>query len=222
MILNNCTSYKNGRNYGMADLAVNTDSGAVMILVNCISAGSGNVSIWNSAVQYTNSWQGFTVTNEDFISIDTTGVRGPRKPDGSLPDIQFMHLAEGSDLINAGTDVGLPYNSNAPDLGAFESDWSDGVAEREAIKISVFRLEQNYPNPFNPITTIEFSVGTYGHISLHVYDILGREIAILVNEEKPPGFYTVQWNASDFPSGVYFYKLTTGKFSQVKKMALAK
>lgn len=223
MILNNCTSYKNGRNYGMADLAVNTDSGAVMILVNCISAGSGSVSIWNSAVQYTNSWQGFTVSDPDFISLDTSLVLAPRKPDGSLPDITFMHLTRGSQLIDAGTDVGLPYKGTAPDLGCFESDYVSGIAdENNAMKITDFQLEQNYPNPFNPITTIEFSVGTYGHISLHVYDILGREIAILVNEEKPPGFYTVQWNASDFPSSVYFYKLTTGKFSQVKKMALAK
>ena len=72
--------------------------------------------------QQTNSWQSpFVVTNADFISIDTLGVRGPRKSDGSLPDIEFLHLAAGSDLIDAGTDVGLPFSGIAPDLGAFET-----------------------------------------------------------------------------------------------------
>ena len=143
-----------------------------------------------------------------------------------------MHLAKGSQLIDAGTDVGFPYKGTAPDLGCFESDYMTGIAdENNEMKISGFRLEQNYPNPFNPTTTMEFQIPPSpfsqkgekgGFVNLIVYDILGREIAILVNEEKPPGFYTVQWNASNFPSGVYFYRLTIGKFSQVKKMALAK
>jgi hypothetical protein len=62
----------------------------------------------------------FTTTAADFVSLDTTGVRAPRKPDGSLPDITYMHLTPGSDLINNGTNVGLPFN-DAPDLGAFET-----------------------------------------------------------------------------------------------------
>lgn len=72
-------------------------------------------------VQNTNSWMSpFEVTKEDFITIDTTGVRGSRKPDGSLPEMKFMHLASGSDLIDARTNVGLPYSGNASDLGTFE------------------------------------------------------------------------------------------------------
>jgi pectate lyase len=85
-----------------------------------------------------------------------------------------------------------------------------------------FSLEQNYPNPFNPATIIKFSVGTYGHTSLRIYDILGRQIAVLVNEIKPAGSYQVGWNASDMPSGIYFYRLDAGGFTQVKKMLMLK
>ncbi len=85
-----------------------------------------------------------------------------------------------------------------------------------------FQLHQNYPNPFNPSTTISFSVGTYNHTSLRVYDVLGREVAILVNEEKSPGDYNVEWNAENMPSGIYFYRLTAGGYSQTKKMILIK
>jgi hypothetical protein len=70
-----------------------------------------------------NSWnEGYSVSPDDFISIDPTGVDGPRQPDGSLPKITFMHLKPGSKLIDGGIDVRLPYNGAAPDLGAFETD----------------------------------------------------------------------------------------------------
>jgi hypothetical protein len=70
-----------------------------------------------------NSWQdGLSAANDDFVSVDTSLLKGPRKADGSLPDIDYFKLVPGSDLINAGVDVGLPYNGPAPDLGAFESD----------------------------------------------------------------------------------------------------
>jgi hypothetical protein len=85
-----------------------------------------------------------------------------------------------------------------------------------------FSLEQNYPNPFNPSTNISFFVGMYGHTSLRVYDILGREVANLVNETKPAGSYQVEWNATGFPSGVYFYRLNAGSYSDTKKLLLLK
>jgi hypothetical protein len=85
-----------------------------------------------------------------------------------------------------------------------------------------FILEQNYPNPFNPSTTIKFRISDFGFVSLRVYDILGNEIATLVNSEKPSGVYEVEWNASNVPSGVYFYQLKTGAFVQTKKMLLLK
>ena len=85
-----------------------------------------------------------------------------------------------------------------------------------------FKLNQNYPNPFNPITTIQYSIPQRSVVSLKVYDILGNEVATLVNEAKNVGIYTVSFNASQLASGIYFYKLQAGSFVETKKMILLK
>ena len=85
-----------------------------------------------------------------------------------------------------------------------------------------FRLNQNYPNPFNPITKIEFSVPSLNRVSIKVYDILGKQIAVLLNEEKPAGNYEIDFNGSNLSSGVYFYKMQAGNFTESKKMILIK
>ncbi len=87
---------------------------------------------------------------------------------------------------------------------------------------SSFKLSQNYPNPFNPSTIINFSVPFTSHVSLNVYDILGRKIAALINEVKPAGNYKVFFNGSGLSSGVYFYRLQAGNYSAVKKLILLK
>ena len=87
---------------------------------------------------------------------------------------------------------------------------------------TVFSLEQNYPNPFNPSTVISYQLPVSGDVTLKVYDILGNEIAILVNEYKTAGKYEVEFNASSLPSGVYFYQLKAGEFRKTKKMVLLK
>jgi hypothetical protein len=83
-----------------------------------------------------------------------------------------------------------------------------------------FLLDQNFPNPFNPSTTIGFRVQGSGRVRLNVLDLLGREVASLVDEEKEAGSYSVTWNAQNAASGVYYYKLTAGSFTQTKKMLL--
>jgi hypothetical protein len=93
--------------------------------------------------------------------------------------------------------------------------------EESQIPLS-FQLFQNYPNPFNPATKIQYSISKTSFVSLKIHDILGREIQNLVNEEKLPGSYEVIFNGSTLGSGVYFYKLTAGKFSQTKKLLLIK
>ncbi|MGA2625006.1 MAG: SdrD B-like domain-containing protein [Bacteroidota bacterium] len=85
-----------------------------------------------------------------------------------------------------------------------------------------FALYQNYPNPFNPTTDFEFRIANFGFVSLKVYDELGREVATLVNEVKQPGEYSVRWDASNMPSGIYFYRMTAGPFGQAKKLLLLK
>jgi hypothetical protein len=86
----------------------------------------------------------------------------------------------------------------------------------------VFSLSQNYPNPFNPSTTIRYFLPSTAHVNLTVHDILGRMIAILVNEEQPMGWKEVEWNASAMPGGIYFYQLHINNFADVKKMLLLK
>ena len=88
-----------------------------------------------------------------------------------------------------------------------------------------FSLNQNYPNPFNPVTSISFTLpaGFNGAVSLKIFDITGREVSNLVNQNITQGIYNFQWNASKYSSGVYFYQLTAGsEFREIKKMVLVK
>jgi len=85
-----------------------------------------------------------------------------------------------------------------------------------------FALRQNYPNPFNPSTTITYHLPKTANVELKVYDVLGNEIATLVDEEQPVGIYNVQFTMNNFCSGVYFYKLTAGDYISTKKMILIK
>jgi hypothetical protein len=96
------------------------------------------------------------------------------------------------------------------------------VAEQEAGIPATYTLQQNYPNPFNPSTSIAFSMSRTGFVSVTVYDILGREVSTLVNDVMEAGTHQVSWNASRMSSGVYFYKMQSGSFVEMKKMMLIK
>ena len=87
---------------------------------------------------------------------------------------------------------------------------------------STFILYQNYPNPFNPVTKIKFQLPENTITKLTVYDVLGRRIIIIVNEEKPAGIYEVEFDGIAFPSGAYFYRLKAGNYSDTKKFILLK
>lgn len=97
---------------------------------------------------------------------------------------------------------------------------STGIKKSKEQQIATFTLTDCYPNPFNPVTTIEFRLNVAEFVSLEIFDIRGKRVVTLVQEKKAAGTYTVQWNAKDVSSGVYFSKLTAGKFSQTKKMVL--
>jgi hypothetical protein len=86
----------------------------------------------------------------------------------------------------------------------------------------VFTLGQNYPNPFNPSTTIRYALPLTAHVKLTIYDILGREIATLVNEEQSAGWKKVQWNGTGYASGIYLYRMIAGRFVETKKFMLLK
>ena len=102
------------------------------------------------------------------------------------------------------------------------SDMVVSVKKSETTLLKQFKLEQNYPNPFNPTTNIAFRIAESGFVSLKVYDILGREVVTLVNEEKRDGNYKVKFDGSGLSSGIYFYKLQSGKYTSVKEMILLK
>jgi hypothetical protein len=216
----NGTAYRNGTNYGLGDTLA---PGKVLTLTNCVSFGWYG-SLNAAAVQKTNSWLApfSTVTESDFISVDTTGVRAPRKADGSLPDVALLHPTLSSQLVNAGTDVGMPYNGNAPDLGAFESDAPAGVESRGSSATEGFVLLQNYPNPFNPTTVISCQLSVASDVRLAIYDVLGREVAVLVDGDMEPGGHEISFDGTGRASGVYVYRLRVGAQVASKKMLLMK
>lgn len=103
--------------------------------------------------------------------------------------------------------------------------WSglvSGVERENSLLPGEYSLDQNYPNPFNPSTTIKFSIPEASNVVLKVYDILGSEVAVLLNKEVQAGNYTVDFDASNFASGMYIYSIQAGEFSVSKKMMLLK
>jgi hypothetical protein len=115
------------------------------------------------------------------------------------------------------------FKSDTTTKGWFTRAGSTGVDSNLDPKIpNRFSLEQNYPNPFNPRTTIKFGVSSSEFASLTVFDVLGREVEVLVNDRKQQGKYEVQWNARNHVSGVYFYRLQAGAFVQTRKLLLVR
>lgn len=219
-----CTSFRNKRNnYTFANTLV---AGQTHVFKNNISY-NGGVSI-TSGIQEKNSWQGFTVAATDFLSLDTTGVTAPRKPDGSLPESPFLRLAGTSSMIDAGVNVDLPFAGIAPDLGAFETGIITGI--RSGSPPANFKLGQNYPNPFNPRTAIRFQLSAVSSVTLKVFDLLGRSVATLLNEERSPGEHRIEFDASALTGGVYLARLQarqlsggeSGTYVQSIKMLLVK
>lgn len=99
---------------------------------------------------------------------------------------------------------------------------SIGIINQENNTPKRYELSQNYPNPFNPSTNIKYQITNSNLVTLKIFDILGKEVATLVNEKQSPGTYEATWNASNYPSGVYFYKIQADDFSETRKMILLK
>ena len=124
-----------------------------------------------------------------------------------------------TDASGSGTNVSLGSEMYIDDLELSMDVVSDVEDQTQPL---TFQLEQNYPNPFNPSTTISFTIPFADFTSLKVYDVLGNEVAVLVNAEKPAGNYEVNFDASLLSSGTYFYKLQAGGVVRTKKMILLK
>ena len=154
---------------------------------------------------------------------NTAPFSGYYKPRAGASFTTFGNLGTNGDWVLAISDTA------APNTGTLKSwciaityDNLLGTPNSENSKPDKFALMQNYPNPFNPSTTIMYYLPLWEKVKLTVFDALGKEVKVLVNENKPAGSYSVEFNGTDVPSGVYFYKLEAGSFVETKKMVLVK
>ena len=198
-----------------------------------------------------NVWRNINIERDisvSYSSLRWNGVSAPASASGSDISISVPlgdSAASGGGIgstdnfpnlgtVGAKCDIAeiLVYNTVIPDSGrlAIEKYLSDkynivitGVDNYQNKSIpESFDLYQNYPNPFNPNTTIKYSIAKEGYTKITVYDIIGSKVAVLVDEDKPAGSYSVQFNANNLPSGVYFYRIQAGSFIETKKMILLK
>lgn len=157
-----------------------------------VKSVTGNPNIWQTPVKVSG--------NNPFPSFSSrVGFAGNSSDDCFVlwSDLDQMHL----------------YSTSC----ATPLDVNDGLSEPND-----FSLSYNYPNPFNPTTNFEFRIANFGFVSLKIFDVLGREVATLVNEEKPAGNYKINFDAGSLSSGVYYYRLVSDRFVETKKMILIK
>lgn len=153
-----------------------------------------------------------TLTDPNFIFV-TSNYAGINAFQNSVPAIVDINNDTDFDLFVGNVKGGLYYYENWDVFGIQQIGNETPYS---------YRLMQNYPNPFNPTTNIKYQIIKNSHVKLTVYNVQGKEITTLVNIEQRSGTYLVDWDASNFPSGVYYYRLKAGDFSEVKKMVLLK
>lgn len=157
------------------------------------------------------SWREFEISDHNFRPVPIGGFQG------KMGDNIGITSAEGKLWP-----VWMDNRTGIYQIWSVPIEISSVNVENTLTMHSEFRLEQNYPNPFNPSTTIRYSIENEAKVQLIVYDILGNNIATLVNEIKPAGLYEVDFVADKLPGGIYFYKLVADQFSETKKLILLK
>jgi len=195
---------------------LSTDNGISWTAVN---TGLTDLGILALAVSGTNLFAG---TGGGVFLSTNNGTSWAAANDG-LPSTGVGCLAISETNLFAGTFMGAPWDSGA--YGVWRRPLSEMITSVEPATSQLplqFSLFQNYPNPFNPSTVISYQLPGISNVDLRVFDLLGREVALLVNEEKPAGRYSVQWDAARFSSGVYFYRLLAGEYTATKKVAVVR
>jgi hypothetical protein len=132
-----------------------------------------------------------------------------------------LNFVDIDDIYFANIEKGWAVGNNVI-LASFDAELISSAYEEHITQNLSFYLSQNYPNPFNPSTTITYQIPELSFVTLKVYDVLGNEIATLVNEEKPAGRYEVEFDGTGLPSGIYFYRLQANDFVNTNKMILLK
>ena len=184
-----------------------------------------------SAIQIENkielSWQTATELTNYGFEVEKADVKNINLQEYEWVKIGFVegHGNSNSPKNYTFTDNNFKVGTIKYRLKQIDTDGNFKYSNEVEVKIDIpseYALKQNYPNPFNPSTTIRYQIPTSGIVSLKVYDVLSKEVANLVNEEKTAGRYEVKFDAADLPSGVYFYKIQAGNFIKTKKMILMK
>jgi hypothetical protein len=189
-----------------------------------VSVANNNVTLlWGTVSEVNND--SFLIERKNVDSINWI-VRGSVQGSGTS-NIPHDYLFNDTCLSNGSyyyrlkqVDFGGSYNYH--DLNSIIVVNTVSISNQSALSAEGFNLHQNYPNPFNPSTEIRFSVAENVNVTLKVYDMSGKEVAVLVNEMKSKGEHSVAFNASGLSSGTYFYKFKAGSVEQVKKMTLVK
>ena len=174
----------------------------------------------NAAVAYdTWHWQKIVVENNT-VSV-TAWADGEAMPDTASYSYEALTTTEAPTFILVG--VTDDDSSSVQVGGVWYNETPAGLEISDEAPIATrFELGQNYPNPFNPTTHIRFNIPETANTKLTVFNVMGEEVATLVNSVMQAGGHTVSWNASSMPTGVYFYQLESANFSQTKKLLLVK
>ncbi len=199
------------------------------VKLNTPGDSTGEISLWINGIPVSHVARGTTGnwTDDDFFPGTGPPFEGFEWRKNAQLNINFLWLLHFSDHDAAGEINSVNYDHIVAAKSYIGPISSVTGVQRSSSPPAEYRLEQNFPNPFNPATTIEYSLpehhpgsNTRDGVSLKVYDILGNEISTLVNEQQPPGNYSVRFNASSLSSGIYFYRLTSGLRSITKKMTV--
>ncbi len=203
------------------DWTVPTDFGKFVITVGC-----NGICITDIIYTWSNfHCDGITYVSGSIHSMRTGGWAITDRNFSIMTSIGTNQTMTINGTFNqSGSEVSGTYSANTYGTicsGVWGPIMSSIDSEGNKIPTNYF-LSQNYPNPFNPTTEIQFGIPKDVFVSLHVYNILGKKIAELVNKQLSPSTYSVNFDASDLPNGTYFYKFQAGDFTQTKKMILMK
>lgn len=173
-------------------------------------------SVQGATVGDTIKWQWLDGTHNTISTAVPSGAASWNAPlDASHPTFTYVLTVAGAYAYECSFHVafGMIGTLNVNPIGIINQN-SEVPGE--------YQLYQNYPNPFNPSTQIKFDLPNTGFVKMTIYDIIGNELVTLVNQQLKAGKYSVNWDAANYPTGVYMYKITSGNFTATKKMMLVK